>query len=272
MRMAVIADIHGNIDALGAVLEDIEKQKVDEIVVAGDIVIGSPHSLMCWQKIQSLTCPVIRGNHERYLFDFDAPDAPASWTTERYAPIRQAHQQFSKEDIDAMRKLPAHLTIDDLLIVHASFRNDVDAVKDSSEKELEAMFAPSTEAFIVRAHNHVWFEREWQTRKIFSIGSVGLPLNGDHRAQYAIAEKSHGAWHLEKCAVAYDVEKAVRHYESGYFDVAGPVGKLFRQELITARHELTPFWKQYTEVIDKGELRLEQAVSRYLEEYCVYSK
>lgn len=268
MRIAVIADIHGNIDALEAVLEDVAKQDVDQIVVAGDIVIGAPHSLECWGKIQSLHCPVIRGNHERYLFDFDSAHAPVDWKTERYAPIHQAYQQFSKETINAMQKLPAHVVVDDLLIVHASYRNDVDAVVEkSAEEELEEMFAPSLEPFIIRAHNHVWFECAWNSRELFSIGSVGLPLNGDTRAQYAIAEKSNGAWHVTRRAITYDVAAAIQNFEGrGYFEIAGPVGKLFRQELITAKHQLTPFWKKYAAAIDSGEMGLGQAVASFLED------
>jgi Calcineurin-like phosphoesterase superfamily domain len=191
MRVAALADIHGNSEALESVLKHIEKQNVDQIVVVGDVVIGLPHSLECWRKIESLQCPVVCGNHERYLFDLESPDAPESWKTERYAPIHQAYRQFSKEAIDAMRDLPAFHCIDDLLMVHASYRNDVDAVMaTSSESELEEMFAPSSEPYIIRAHNHVWFSCAWKSRKLYSIGSVGLPLNGDKEAQYVELRKT----------------------------------------------------------------------------------
>lgn len=267
MRIAVLADIHGNIDALEAVLEDIQKQQVDQIVIAGDVVIGLPHSLECWQRLESLKCPIIRGNHERYLFALDTPDAPESWKTERYAPVHQAYQQFSKGTIEEMRQLPLHYQSSDFLIVHASYRNDVDAVTaKSTESELQEMFAGSSQPYIIRAHNHVWFNCAWQERKLYSIGSVGLPLNGDKTAQYGIAEKNNGQWTLERRDVSYDIEKAIRSFETtNYFDSAGSVGKLFRQELITARHELTPFWKAYSSIVDKGELTLEQAMNRYLE-------
>jgi predicted phosphodiesterase len=266
MRIAVIADIHGNVEALETVIEHIEKQKVDQIIVVGDIVIGLPHSLECWEKVKTLECAVVRGNHERYLFDLDSPNSPESWKTERYAPIHQAYQQFSKETVAEMQALPAYYRVQDLLIVHASYRNDVDAVRaTSSERELEEMFAGSSEPFIIRAHNHVWFNCNWDSRKLYSIGSVGLPLNGDKEAQYGIAQETNGTWHLEKHYVPYDINKAIQSFETtDYFDTAGPVGKLFRQELITAKHELTPFWKAYSSLIDNGEVTLEQAVNHYL--------
>ncbi len=268
MRIAVIADIHGNIEALETVLSHIEKQSVDQIIVAGDTVIGSPHSALCWEKIQSLGCPVIRGNHERYLFDFASPNAPESWQAERYAPIRQAYQQFSKETIDAMRALPAHVGIEDMLVVHASYRNDTDTVVETSRAdELESMFAGSSKPFIVRAHNHVWFDCAWNSRSLHSVGSVGLPLNGDVRAQYAVVEKLNKMWKTHEHYVDYDLGKAVQSFEDGaYFAIAGSVGKLFLQELKTARHQLTPFWNKYTAAVDIGELTLEQAVTHYLNE------
>ncbi len=268
MRLAVLADIHGNIDALEATLEHIKKQYIEQIVVAGDIVIGAPCSLECWNIIQSLGCVVIRGNHERYLFDYASPNALASWQTERYAPIHQAHQQFSGEAIDTMRNLPAHHQIEDLLIVHASYRNDVDAVVETSgEEELEQMFAGSFSPYIIRAHNHVWFECAWGSRKLYSIGSVGLPLNGDTRVQYAVVEENNGTWNVERHYISYDLQRAVKRFEENhYFNSAGSVGKLFRQELMTAKHQLTPFWKKYTAVVDSGELTLEQAVEVYLAE------
>ena len=266
MRIAVIADIHGNLEALETVLNHTEKQSVDQIVVAGDVVIGLPHSLTCWEKVKGLECLVIRGNHERYLFDLDSPNSPESWKTERYAPIHQAYQQFSKEVIREIRALPTYYRVDDLLVVHASYRNDVDAVRaTSSERELEEMFDGSSEPTIVRAHNHVWFNCNWNSRELYSIGSVGLPLNGDKEAQYGIAEKINGTWSLEKHHVPYDIQKAIKSFETtDYFDTAGPVGKLFRQELITAKHELTPFWRAYSSLVDNGEMTLEQAVHHYL--------
>jgi predicted phosphodiesterase len=264
MRIAVLADIHANIHAFEAVLEQLEKQSIDQIVIAGDIVIGCPSSKACWETVKGLNCTVIRGNHERYLFDLDSPHAPSTWKTERYGPVHQAYPQFTIKDINDLRNLPAHQRLDDLLIVHASYRNDTDNPKHSTEAELDEMFATDA-AFIVRAHNHVWFDRQWNSRNLFSIGSVGVPLNGDSRAQYAILSNPNGLWNIEKQFITYDLGEALKSFDHvGYLDIAGPIGKLKRQELLTAKHQLTPFWKQFGNAYDKGELTLEQAVNQYL--------
>lgn len=264
MRIAVLADIHGNIHAFEAVLEHLQQQSVDQIVIAGDIINGLPHSHKCWEKIQSLNCIVIRGNHERYLFDFDSPHAPDIWKTELYGPVHQTYQQLSKDTIHSLANLPTYHRINNVLIVHASYRNDVDAVEHKTNEELDAMFG-NNEPFIIRAHNHIWFQRQWKSREIFSIGSVGLPLNGNTNAQYAIATQTNAGWVIEKQYVAYDIQHALQSFDaSGYFDLAGSMGKLFYRELLTAKHQLTPFLQRFGDAYEKGELTLEQAVNKYL--------
>jgi hypothetical protein len=124
---------------------------------------------------------------------------------------------------------------------------------------------PTDAAFFIRAHNHVWFDRQWNSRNLFSIGSVGVPLNGDSRAQYAILINPKGLWNIEKQFITYDLDEALNSFDQlGYLDIAGSMGKLNRQELLTAKHQLTPFWKQFSNAYDKGELTLEQAVNQYL--------
>ncbi|MBE0698820.1 MAG: metallophosphoesterase [Anaerolineaceae bacterium] len=65
IRIAVLADIHGNLPAFESALEHVSQQKVDQIILAGDIVNGSPDSKACWTLALSLGCPILRGNHER---------------------------------------------------------------------------------------------------------------------------------------------------------------------------------------------------------------
>ena len=98
MRIAIIADIHGNLPAFETVLTDLRRQSPDLLVIAGDIVIGAPDSLACWQLAQSLACPIVRGNHERYLSHFGTATADPLWQTERFAPVQWAVQQFRDEE------------------------------------------------------------------------------------------------------------------------------------------------------------------------------
>ena len=75
MRLAVLADVHGNIPALEAALSEIERDAVDGILVAGDMVAG-PNSVEVLRRLRDLSASMIRGNNENYILRFADGDAP----------------------------------------------------------------------------------------------------------------------------------------------------------------------------------------------------
>jgi predicted phosphodiesterase len=180
MRVAIISDLHGNTFALEAILEDIAKQGVDQIIVAGDSVNGHPNSKQCWDMVMALGCPVLQGNHEQYMYRLNTPSAEPEWTEEHFQTIRYFHSQFSSTNLEKMRALPFTYSLPDLLVCHAT---PGDAFKSlfshSSELELETAFAGTLESNIVRGHNHNWFTAQWNGRTLYSIDAAGLPLTGN---------------------------------------------------------------------------------------------
>src|SRR5277367_5169583 len=94
MRLAILADIHGNRVAFDAALAHARSQHPDKIILAGDIVVGSPDSADCWQRAISLNVPILRGNHERYVAEF----SPSQANDEQLAPIRWAAAQFKPDE------------------------------------------------------------------------------------------------------------------------------------------------------------------------------
>jgi len=267
MRLAVMSDIHGNLHALEAALEHISKRNVDQIVVAGDIVNVMPDSKACWDLVMSLDCPVVRGNHERYLFDYGTPQADPSWATDRFQPLQFALGQFSQNDLDNMRQLPMTYRLENLLVVHSSPHSDQGLVlAGTPDVVIEEMFAGTFESFLVRGHNHVWLERTFGGQQLISMASLGLPLNGRREAQYLLLENDGDGWQWQKVFVPYYVDAALKRFEeTDYFELGGPMVCLFYQELRTADLHLNPFLETYLPVIDKDELTLSEAVASYLE-------
>ncbi len=271
MRIAIIADIHGNLPALEAVLRRVGALRVDRLVVAGDIVVGAPDSAACWERVRALGCPVLRGNHERYVFDFDTPRARPEWATERFGPVRWAAGQFDRAAKDALAALPATLRLPEapgVLFVHGSPRGDNDLVFPyTAEAELAARFGGVDERLIVRAHNHYCGVRDWGGGRIVTVGSVGLPLDGTPAAQFALVETdadSRGGWRVEHHAVEYDVGAAVRRFrESGYLDAAGPMAELYRREVETAAFHVMPFLAFLAREPGAGERPLGEALARF---------
>lgn len=269
MRIAIIADIHGNLPALEAVLGRIDELKPDRLVVAGDVVVGAPDSAACWERVQALACPVLRGNHERYVFDYDTPRARPEWSTERFGPVRWAAGQFDRATKEAMAALPLVLRLPEargVLFAHGSPRSDNDLVFPyTGDEELAAKFGGVAERLIVRAHNHYCGVRDWSGGRIVTVGSVGLPLDGTPRAQFAIIEADPawpGGWRIAHHAVSYAVSTALRRFrESGYLEAVGPMAELFRREVETAAFQVTPFLEFLRETTGAGERPLAEVLA-----------
>lgn len=266
MRLAVLTDIHGNLAALEAVLEHLETQNSDEVVVAGDTVNVLPDSKRCWDLVASLGCPVLRGNHERYIYAYGTPDASPVWATERFKLLAWMQRQFTAQDLETMRSLPLTHHLPGLLITHATPRDEFESVLETTPPQaLREMFGGTTEPLILRGHNHVWREHRWDGRLLVTIASLGMPLNGRREAQYALLTQTRDGWQLERQYVPYNAQRLLEWLRSeSYLELAGPIGAIFARELETAQPQLLSFFSQYLTAVDRGELTLQDAVDRFL--------
>jgi predicted phosphodiesterase len=272
MRLAVLGDIHGNLPAFEAALAHVRGQGVDHLVIVGDLVNGGPDSALCWQLAQTLGCTLLRGNHERYVFDYGAPHAPPLWASERFAPVQWTVAQFAEGERQQMAKLPFALSLPaapDVLFVHASLRRDNDGVLPyTPEQELAEMFPGSPPPLIVRGHDHWCQVRLWRGCTVVTTGSVGMTLDEHPTAQYLLLERRNGAWQIQHQAAPYDVDAVVeRFYSTGYMAAGGPMARLILREVATASPHLVPFLRLYERWATQGELSLASAVERYLTFY-----
>lgn len=270
MRVAILSDIHGNLHALEAVLDHAERERPDALVVAGDVVIGAPDSLACWQLLRDRGTPLVRGNHERYLLASAAGDPafePLNW-----APARWAAARFPAEALAEIAALPMTLQTQDaadLLVTHAAPDDDYAFIApDTPEAEVRSLMAAVTGATtVVRGHHHLAFEHRFEDLHLISVGSTGLPLGGEPLAEYALVEATpEGGWIVHHQQVRYDLAGALAAFESsGYLEQAGPVARLFYHEVATARHHLKPFLTHYATWSAHQQLSMERALQRYLE-------
>jgi hypothetical protein len=269
VRIAVIADIHGNLPALEAALQAIGQIRPDRLIVAGDVVDGAPDSAACWERVKQLGCPVLRGNHERYVFDFATERADPLWATEQFAPLHYTYRTITAETRAEMAALPMTWSSPDapgLLIVHASERSDADSIlPHTAVEQIDAMFTNQEAGLIVRSHNHICSTRDWKGRRIVTTGAVGLPLDGYPRAQFCLLTSSEENWEVEHHAVDYDVVAALKRFEdTGYLVEAGTVGRLFMREVATGSHHVVPFLRYlWSRRLKEPALDLKQAERDY---------
>src|SRR5690606_7069184 len=118
MRLAIFADIHGNLPAMEAVLADIDRLSVDQIIINGDLVNGGPFPREVLDIIYQRKLALIRGNHEQYVINYHHD--PAQFPLPQWHPVHWTYQQLNPDDIAFLEQTPESIEFENLLIVHGA--------------------------------------------------------------------------------------------------------------------------------------------------------
>jgi putative phosphoesterase len=195
MKIAILSDIHSNVVALEAVLEDLGQQrKADHILVTGDMFAfgAAPNEVLALLR-QLPRARFLRGNAERYLLEGTYPTARNGydWRQELLLTFRWTAEQLGPQGLAFLTLLPSSLLIpihDRLLLaVHGSPRCDEEGLTLQTEaSEFEQMKLDPRIAIIVCGHTHIPMDRRVGHLRVVNAGSVGIPFDGDPRASYAL--------------------------------------------------------------------------------------
>jgi predicted phosphodiesterase len=218
MRIAVIADIHGNQIALEAVLQDLAQQPpVDHLVIAGDLCLNGPCPHQVLETVQGLHCPVIQGN-----VDIEVVTQAAEKSEKKRNTVAWTREQIGQKGIDYLASLPFSHCIDnpdgsDLLIVHANPLNLEDAIfPNAPDSTLEHFLGGLALDIGVVAfgHLHIAYTRRWRHLLLVDVASCGLPRDEDLRAAYGILTWQNSLWSAEIRRVVYDVRTVVKQIKT----------------------------------------------------------
>ena len=234
MRIAVIADIHGSLPPLEAVLHEINALAVDEILVAGDMTCGS-NSMEVLQRLREENCRMVLGNNEAYLLRFDSGEAPMWWhTSKQWAFNRWTYQHMDKPGLDFLRSLSEQSVINlpsaaPIRIFHGSPRDINEHLYPGFRQEpLQEAFAQTSEAVLACGHTHIPWQVRQDGRLAFNPGAVCFPGNGDLGAQYALLTWTADHWDVEHHSVPYDRSQVRRAYQvSGLLEEGGAFAQGF---------------------------------------------
>lgn len=224
MKIAVLSDVHGNVPALEAVLEDIVRWQPDEVIVNGDLLNRGPCSLAVLRRLQRERpgARLLRGNHENWLLrtaeEGPQPDSPtheidrfAHWTVTQ---LGEALQQVAAWD--------DHLDLTDLEggslhITHGSRLGDRYGISpECVGEDLRQRLGDPRDLF-VSSHTHRAFSRHVGGNQVINTGSVGQPFDEDVRASYARLRFHNGRWDAAIQRVAYDRPRAIGDFEQSGF-------------------------------------------------------
>jgi len=181
MRVAALYDIHGNLPALEAVLQEVRQAAVDTIVIGGDVVIGPmPRETVTCLLELNLPVQFIYGNAEVAVLDQMAGKNPAA-VPEQYLPIvRWTAQELRAEDQRLLASWPKTIRLDihgigEVLFCHGTPRDDNEIfTRLTPEERLLPVFQGLH--VVVCGHTHMQFDRMIGMTRVVNAGSVGAPF------------------------------------------------------------------------------------------------
>jgi predicted phosphodiesterase len=246
VRVAAVYDVHGNLPALEAVLEEIERAEADAIVFGGDIIAG-PMPRETLDRVLGLgeQSHLIRGNADRIVLEFrrgmreGGVGFADAWVGE----------QLSDDHAVLLDNLPLTVTLDvdglgRTCFCHATPRSDEEIFTErDSDKIVAGMLDGVEERTIVCGHTHIQVERQVARWRVVNAGSVGIAYGG-LGAHWALLGPD-----VELRQTDYDREGAARLIrESGWFTSGDPERKQHLVEALVSGHpkeEVLDFFEQW---------------------------
>jgi diadenosine tetraphosphatase ApaH/serine/threonine PP2A family protein phosphatase len=216
---AVISDIHGNLEALEAVLNDVPEE-VETIYCLGDVIGYGASPDECCDIVRELGMPVISGNHDLAVTDLGTD---LNWFNPlAAAAVLWTREHLSEDNAEFLRTRPRTMQTDDALFVHGSVRDPDEYIINSvSAQENLAILrseypgvpicffghthvktvAPSPNGPVIEAHT---LDLSANGPYLVNPGSVGQPRDGDTFASYVLAQDEYVTYRF----VEYDIQKA----------------------------------------------------------------
>ncbi|GGK90277.1 metallophosphoesterase family protein [Deinococcus radiotolerans] len=256
MRIAVLADIHGNADALSAALHDAATQGAEQLIVNGDVVNRGPDSVQVMHTLlERSDVTFTLGNHDDLLRLWHARSStlPATWYDDPFwgATDWSATQLHQADLLDIPGQWPMTLELTQpglprVQLAHGTRDHYRESLSDRTDPaRLEQLrHAPDGNPYgvLIGSHIHRPVQHEHAGTLILNTGAVGSPATGDPRAQYLLLDARPDGWHATLRSVAYDRAGVLRRFNTSGLLRTGLSAHIFRDELITARSLYTPYW------------------------------
>ena len=229
MRIAVLSDVHGNLAALRAVLDDIAGRGCDRVYCLGDVIGYGPNPNECLSLVRELDGCVL-GNHDYgALIDPEGFSSAAEqaifWTRKQIESVGSPEE--TRRRLQFLLEMPRFIREDDIVFVHGSIRNPLNEYVFPEDihnrRKMEKLFS-MIPAVCCQGHTHVpgvfssdmdftaasnlagRFPLSEHSKYMINVGSVGQPRDGDWRSCYAILD----GMSVEYFRVEYDVESVAK--------------------------------------------------------------
>lgn len=215
-KVAVLSDIHGNLDALTAVRAALKKERPDHVIIAGDLVFQGPDPtgvVDAVREMESSGATIIQGNTDVAVADFDY-SAAFPWMADGVPDtfrdaIEWAHDQLGDDRLAWLRRLPSErrLMVDDTMLLgcHASPGSQTQGFDAQLDPTVTIERISRTDARVICCgHTHLPEVRDLGWKLIVNAGSAGYVFDGDPTASWALIEVEDGEIRAEIRRAEFD--------------------------------------------------------------------
>ena len=226
MKFAILSDIHGNLWALAAVLEDAKRRGITRFINLGDILYGPLQPLETYDLLKTVDVVTIQGNEDREVYEF------YDHQSEAHPTLTYMLEELGEEPVEWLRSLPKTIVVaeavfachgvpsDDRIYLLEDVASGLPIVREDAviAHHLEDVNYP----VILCGHSHIARVVQLSSGQlIINPGSVGVPAYDDdvpnyHEMQnhsplasYAVLEKQDSSWQVDLLKIPYDVDSAV---------------------------------------------------------------
>lgn len=216
MKYAIIADIHGNMEAFQVVLEDIKEQKCTHYACLGDVVGYNANPKECLDIVRDMGMPCVKGNHDEYC---SSEETMEGFNPAAAAAVEWTRKQLSEEDRQWLRDLKYQRMVTNFTIVHATLDGPQrwGYVFDKLAAAASFTYQMTNVCFFGHTHVPVAFMRDSMVRggtyskfkveagkKYFvNVGAVGQPRDNNPKAAYVVYDTIEGTIELRR--LDYDI-------------------------------------------------------------------
>ena len=173
MRIALVADMHGNAVAFRAALGDLERFEPDLIVALGDVAQGGPQPVECIDLLRELGCPCVYGNSDHFLVALDFGHEEV--TEQQLATAHWSREQLGEDGLEFLSSFEPTVHAGPLLCCHATPHSNEDVILPATAREeVERALAGVDSRAVATGHVHLQWLRRVGSTLWFSVGSVGL--------------------------------------------------------------------------------------------------